>query len=109
MNIIRDKAQDIVNRYNAGETVASIAKSLNVRQETINKLLVGDTFKGKYKAKEKDYRNSGRKIIMQINGRNIPFDTVRALAKVLELSEPAISNMLAGRHPIPIIEDIRYA
>lgn len=94
--------------YQQGVTIADIAKNWNICPETINKLLVGDTFGGKYRVKEKDYRILGRKIILEVNGKDVPFKTVKSLAKVLGLSESAISNILAGRHPIPTITSIKF-
>jgi len=106
---IEKHISDIIRRYNSGETITFIAKSLGVNTQTINNLLNGTTYGGLYKQREKDNRAFGRDIVLQINGRNIKFKSIRSLAKVLGLSECHISNILAGRHPIPIIEEIRYA
>jgi len=106
---LKNNLQNVVNAYNSGMTIEDIANQYGVVSETINKLLVGETYGGLYKTKEKDYRSAGKPVVLQINGKPIKFKSTRALSKVLGLSECHVTNILAGRHPIPIIEEIRYA
>ena len=106
--LTENECERAVEAYKKGVTVRSIAVILGSNEKTINSLLTGVTYKGKYKVKEVDNRAAGKEVVMVINGREVKFKTVRSLAKVLGLSESAISNILAGRHPIPIIEDVKY-
>jgi len=100
--------QDIVQDWKNGVTIADISRKFNVNQKTIHSLLTGVTYKGQYKIKEIDDRSAGRRIIMTINDIPVEFKSVRELSKVLGLSESAVSNIAAGRHPIPTITSINY-
>lgn len=106
---IKQQIPSILADYANKMSIVDIAKKYNVDEKTIHLLFTGETYKGVGKIKEKDPRSQGKSVILQINGREVPFKTIRSLSKVLGLDESSISNILVGKQPIPVIENIRYA
>lgn len=107
MSKIKNHITDIKSRFLAGETIADISKLYNVCRKCIEDLLSGRTFDGEGKVKELDHRAAGRKVVIQFNDTEVTFGNVRQVAKLFGLSESAVSNMIAGRHPYPVIKNIK--
>ena len=68
---------------------------------------MGRTFNGKGKVKEMDDRAGGRKVIIGFNDKEILFGNVEQVAKLFGLDGSSVSNMIAGKHPYPIITCIK--
>lgn len=107
--LTENECQRIVEAYQKGVAVRSIAVILGSDEKTINSLLSGATYKGKYKVKEVDNRSAGKEVTMTINSKEVIFKSVRALSKALGLSECHISNIIAGREPLPEIKSIKFS
>lgn len=107
MSKIKQDINHIKTKFLSGETIESISNFYKVSRKCIEDLLAGRTFKGVGKVKEPDNRAAGRKVIIQFNDTEVTFGNVRQVAKLFGLSESAVSNMIAGRHPYPIIKNIK--
>lgn len=98
----------IRSNFLQGMAIVDIAKKFNLTNRAVNSLLVGDTYKGVYKVKEKNNRAKGKEVLLVVNNIPVKFSSVRKLAKALGLDESSISNIIAGRHPMPVITEIRF-
>lgn len=107
MSKIKQDIDNIKLEFLTGRTIEDISKFYKVSRKCIEDLLSGRTFKGVGKVKELDNRAAGRKVVIQFNDVEVTFGNVRQVAKLFGLSESSVSNMIAGRHPYPVIKNIK--